>query len=94
MNAYQVIVAPILSEKSTDLKKMHTYVFRVHPKANKYQIVDAVKELYNVEVLRCRTLNVKGKPKRLRREAGYTSRWKKAYITLAKGASIATLDGV
>ncbi len=94
MNSYEIIIAPILSEKSTDLRQSGTYVFRVNKQANKYQIMNAMKELYNVTPVRCRTLNVRGKPKRVRKEPGYTAQWKKAYVTLEKGASIVALDGV
>jgi len=68
-------------------------VFQVSLRANKHQILDAIKELYNVTPVTCRTIRMKGKPKRLRRESGYTSSWKKAYVTLEKGASISQLDG-
>ena len=99
MRADRVIIEPILSEKSnlareTECKK---YIFRVDPAANKFEIMAAVKELFNVECTACNVMNVKGKPKFSRAKGGfkkgYTPNWKKAIVTLAKGQSIAAIEG-
>ena len=99
MRADRVIIEPILSEKSNlpraaDCKK---YTFRVDPAANKFEIMAAVKELFNVECTACNVMNVKGKPKFSRAKGGfkkgYTPNWKKAIVTLAKGQSIAAIEG-
>ena len=64
------------------------YTFEVARNANKYQIKDAVEELFSVHVTRVNTINVKPKTKRVRYIAGKTRQWKKAVVTLAEGESI------
>lgn len=100
MRADQVIIEPIVSEKSTiareaDPKK---YTFRVAPQANKFEIRAAVKELFGVDATACNVMNMKGKPKYSRGKGGaikgYTSSWKKAIVTLAHGQSIDAIEGV
>lgn len=100
MRADQVIIEPIVSEKSTiaresDCKK---YTFRVAPQANKFEIAAAVKEIFGVDVTSCNVMNMKGKPKFSRGKGGYikgtTASWKKAIVTLAHGQSINAIEGV
>ena len=100
MRADRVIIEPILSEKTNlmregDCKK---YVFRVDPAANKFEIMAAVKEIFNVDCEKCNVMNVGGKPKFSRGKSGYikgyTPSWKKAIVTLAKGQSIQAIEGV
>lgn len=100
MRADQVIIEPIVSEKSTiarenDCKK---YTFRVAPQANKFEIAAAVKEIFGVDVTACNVMNMKGKPKFSRGKGGYikgtTASWKKAVVTLAHGQSINAIEGV
>lgn len=100
MRADQVIIEPIVSEKSTiarenDCKK---YTFRVAPQANKFEIAAAVKEIFGVDVTACNVMNMKGKPKFSRGKGGYikgtTASWKKAIVTLAHGQSINAIEGV
>lgn len=82
----QVIITPLITEKSTGLKDTSRILcFRVAKKANKVEIKDAVEELFNVRVTKVRTLAVHGKWKRLGRNPGRTPDWKKAYVTLAEG---------
>lgn len=83
MTAYDIILAPIVSENSLMLTSEKKYTFRVHPKANKYQIKDAVEEIFNVKVTAVNTMRVKGKPKRQGRFEGTTRNWKKAIVTLS-----------
>ncbi|GMO47626.1 MAG: 50S ribosomal protein L23 [Termitinemataceae bacterium] len=90
----KVLIEPILSEKSNILRESNKYVFKVDPKATKVQIKEAVRRLFNVHVLSCTTMNVKGKPKRTRAVKGMTSDWKKATVHLAKGEKIALFEGV
>ncbi len=100
MRADQIILAPIVSEKSNiaregDKKK---YTFRVNPQANKFEIMKAVKELFGVNCVACNVMNVKGKPKFSRGKGGYikgtTPSWKKAIVTVAKGETISAIEGV
>ena len=99
MRADQVIIKPILSEKSNLAREAECkkYTFRVDPKANKFEIMKACKELFGVNFISCNVMNVKGKPKYSRGKGGaikgYTVSWKKAVVTLAKGESIAAIEG-
>ena len=99
MRADRVIIEPILSEKSNIARESECrkYTFKVDPKANKYEIMKAVKELFKVDCTSCNVMNVGGKPKFSRGKGGfikgYTSSWKKAIVTLAKGQSIAAIEG-
>ncbi len=99
MRADRVIIEPILSEKSNFAREAECkkYTFKVDPAANKFEIMAAVKELFNVECTACNVMNVKGKPKFSRAKGGfkkgYTPNWKKAIVTLAKGQSIAAIEG-
>lgn len=93
--AYDIIIAPIVSENSMDLTAEKKYTFRVHPKANKYQIKDAVEEIFNVKVVAVNTMHVKGKPKRQGRFEGTSRNWKKAIITLSpESKEIEFFDGI
>ena len=85
-NATQVILAPVITEKSTGLKEASRILcFRVARKANKIEIRHAVEQLFKVKVAEVRTMNAHGKVKRMGRYAGRRSDWKKAYVTLAEG---------
>jgi large subunit ribosomal protein L23 len=100
MRSDQVIIAPILSEKSNLEREGETkkYTFKVHMDANKPMIKQAVKELFGVTPVSCNTMIVKGKPKYTRGKSGSvlgnTGDWKKAVVTLAKGESIQAIEGV
>jgi len=81
-----VIIAPVITEKSTGLKDAsRTLCFRVARKANKIEIKTAVESLFKVKVAAVRTLRTHGKWKRMGRYAGQRPDWKKAYVTLAEG---------
>jgi len=83
---YDVIRRPRLTEKSARLQEQtNTVVFSVATDANKIQIKEAVKKLFNVKVAKVATAHVLGKKKRGRLRAGRTQDWKKAYVTLAEG---------
>ena len=90
MDASQVIIRPVVSEKSYVLVNAgNKYTFRVHQDAHKTQIRQAVEQLYpDVKVLEVRTLSVKSKPKRRGFSSGRTRSWKKAIVTLREGDSI------
>ena len=88
MTAHEIIIRPIVSERSYSEMEQNKYTFEVHKDANKYQIKDAIEEIFNVKVTRVNTLRVKPKTKRVRYVAGQTRSWKKAVVTVAEGQSI------
>ena len=87
-SAYNVIIRPIVSERSFDLMGQNKYTFEVAKQAPKKEIAAAVEKLFGVHVLKVNTINVKPKTKRVRYVAGQTRSWKKAIVTLAEGDSI------
>ena len=89
-DARDVIIAPIVSEKSYGLIEENTYTFEVHPDATKPEIKDAVRSIFDVQVLKVNTVNRKGKRKRNRRDGTWGKRpdHKRALVTLAEGDSI------
>jgi large subunit ribosomal protein L23 len=92
---HQIILAPVVSEKSTRAAEKHNQaVFKVLRDAKKPEIKIAIETLFKVKVESVQTLNVKGKTKRFGQTFGYRSDWKKAYITLAEGQEIDFLGGV
>jgi len=85
-DAYQVILRPVITEKSTLLKDINREVcFEVDRKANKAEIKTAVEQLFKVKVERVRTQSRRGKMKRVGRSQGRTKDWKKAYVKLKEG---------
>jgi len=95
MNQYEdILIEPVLSEKANLLREQGKYVFKVDPKANKIQIKEAVRRMFNVHPISCTVMVVGGKPKRLRNRAGYTATWKKAIVRLPKDEKIAVFEGV
>lgn len=86
MRPQEVILGPLITEKSTLLKEERgVLAFKVAPRANKVQVRQAIETLFKVKVDSVRTENVHGKFKRVGRYAGYRSDWKKAYVTLKPG---------
>jgi len=86
---HRLILAPIVSEKSTRVLELgNQVVFKVLKDAAKPEIKVAVEKLFNVKVTEVRTLNVKGKNKGGQKSPGRRSDWKKAYVTLAEGQTI------
>jgi large subunit ribosomal protein L23 len=90
----KILIEPILSEKSNLLREQGKYVFRVDPSANKIQIKEAVRKLFDVEPVSCTVMVVGGKPKKMRRKSGYTASWKKAIVRLPEGKKIGIFEGV
>lgn len=82
MIAEEVIIAPVVTEKSNDEIQMGKYTFKVNKKATKVDIKRAVEKLFEVKVLSVNTMTVKGKEKRVGRSVGKTSDWKKAIVTI------------
>jgi large subunit ribosomal protein L23 len=94
MDAGQVIIRPVVSEKSYALATVGKYTFRVHPDAHKTQIKQAIEELFGVGVLGVRTSSVPSKPKRRGYTAGRTRQWKKAVIQVREGDTIPIFQGL
>ena len=80
--AQDIILKPIITEKSMDGIANKRYTFQVATNATKPEIAKAVEELFGVEVAKVNTINMKKKPKRLGYNFGYTAEWKKAIVTL------------
>lgn len=99
MEDINVLIEPVLTEKTNAMREGETkkYVFKVDPRANKIQIMGAVRKLFNVVPADCHILNVKAKPRMARTKSGMrhgkTTPWKKAIITLKAGDKIAAVDG-
>jgi len=90
----QVIRRPLITEKGTLVRELNNQiVFEVARDATKVEIRQAVEKLFNVKVIKVRTLNYKGKRKRLGLVMGRRNHWKKAYVTLAPGHSIDFFEG-
>jgi large subunit ribosomal protein L23 len=94
MNAHQIIIRPLITEKNTNLMALNKYCFEVDQKANKQQIKRAVEEVFKVAVVSVHTMNVRGKLRRRGQKLGYTADWKKAIVTLAEGNRIELFEGV
>ena len=88
MDPSQVVIRPVVSEKSYVLAEAGKYTFRVHDKAHKTQIRQAVEELFDVKVLAVRTVSVKSTPKRRGQTSGRTRHWKKAIVQVRPGDTI------
>lgn len=87
--AHDIILAPVVSEKSYDLIEFHnTYTFEVDPRSNKQEIRDAIEEVFDVKVLRVNTMNRQGKRKRYGYKMGRRRDIKRAVVRLAPGDSI------
>jgi large subunit ribosomal protein L23 len=95
MDPSQVLIRPVVSEKSYVLAAVDKYTFRVHPDAHKTQIKQAVETMFpEVKVVEVRTMSVKSKPKRRGLINGRTRRWKKAVVQLRPGDSIPIFQGL
>jgi large subunit ribosomal protein L23 len=93
VNARQVILRPVISEKSYALLAANKYTFRVHDRSNKTQVRQAVEEVFGVRVQGVRTAWVKPKPKRRGYTSGVRRRWKKAIVTLHPEDTIELFEG-
>ena len=94
MDHSQIIIRPVVSEKSYVLAANDRYTFRVHPDAHKTQIRQAVEALFDVNVVDVRTLSVKSKPKRRGHTSGRTRQWKKAIVQVRPGETIPIFQGL
>ncbi|HEY1537571.1 MAG TPA: 50S ribosomal protein L23 [Polyangiaceae bacterium] len=94
MDHSQVIIRPVVSEKSYVLSAANRYTFRVHDDAHKTQIRQAIEALFDVHVVEVRTASVKTKPKRRGTTTGRTRSWKKAIVQVRDGESIPVFQGL
>jgi len=94
MDDSQIIIRPVVSEKSYVLAAAGKYTFRVHPDAHKTQIRQAIEALFDVGVVEVRTLSVKSKPKRRGMSRGRTRTWKKAIVQVRAGDTIPIFQGL
>ena len=93
MNYEDILIEPVLTEKANMLREQNKYTFKVLPSADKIQIKEAVRRLFNVKVLSCTVMNVRGKEKHVRGKLGKTAAWKKAIVKLAPGETIKVFEG-
>ena len=90
-----IIIAPVITEKSMAGIADKKYTFKVAKDANKIEIAEAVAKLFKVDVAKVNTINIRGKMKRMGRYSGYTASWKKAIVTLkANSKPIEFFDGL
>jgi large subunit ribosomal protein L23 len=94
MDPSQVIIRPIVSEKTFALAETSKYTFRVHDRAHKTQIRQAIEQLFEVKVVEVRTATVKSKPKRRGHTSGRTRQWKKAIVQVREGDTIPIFQGL
>ena len=94
MQYEDILIEPVLSEKANLMRDEGKYVFKVAMSADKLQIKEAVRKLFNVNPISCTTMIVGGKPKRQRYRRGYTSSWKKAIVRIPKDEKITIFEGV
>ena len=93
MDVRQILLAPVVSEKSYSLIEDDKYSFRVHPRAHKTQIRQAVEELFDVTVVGVNVVNVRSKPKRRGFSKGTKPGWKKAIVQVQAGDRIDIFEG-
>ena len=94
MDHTQVIIHPVVSEKSYVLAAAGKYTFRIHADAHKTQVRQAVEALFDVHVEEVRTIAVKSKPKRRGSSRGRTRSWKKAIVQVRAGETIPIFSGM
>ena len=95
MNARDIILAPVITEKAVSVLPEKKYTFRVKKDANKIAIKYAVEEIFGVKVAKVNTISMKGHLRRMGRNEGYTSDWKKAVVTLTEDSkTIEFFDGM
>jgi large subunit ribosomal protein L23 len=95
MDIYQIIKKPLITEKGTRQKESYNQIcLKVDRRANKVEIRQAVEQLFKTKVLEVKTMNIMGKKRRIGRNAGAKSDWKKAIVKLAPGKTIEFFEGM
>ena len=90
---HDIIIRPVISEKSSRLMEKNQYTFEVHPRANKIQIRNAIQEIFKVKVEKVHTIKVHSKPKRMGMFVGKSRSWKKAIVSVQQGQRIDFFEG-
>lgn len=93
-SSYDIIVKPVITEKTVSMMEAGKYTFRVAISANKFEIKKAVQEIFKVDVVNISTMNVRGKLKKQGYSQGMTPSWKKAIVTLKEGQRIEVFEGL
>jgi large subunit ribosomal protein L23 len=94
-SVFQIVRKPRITEKAALAGASdNSMVFEVHPDANKIEIRNAVEKIFDVKVDEVRTVNCRGKMKRVGQRTGYQRNWKKAYVSLKEGSSIDIIEGL
>lgn len=93
-NPRDILIKPIITEKTSTMMQENKYTFKVALNANKIEIRQAVESIFNVKVLDVHTMRVLGKVKRMGKTAGKRSDYKKAIVKLAEGQSIEFFEGI
>ncbi|MBI3358639.1 MAG: 50S ribosomal protein L23 [Nitrospirae bacterium] len=94
MNRHDIIVSPLVTEKSTLLREtFNQYCFVVRPDVNRSEVKKALEETLSVKITKVRMMNVMGKEKRLNRFIGRRPDWKKAVVTLKEGQKLTIFEG-
>ena len=86
MNAHDIIIAPVITERSMAGIENKKYTFKVAKTADKVSIAKAVEEIFKETVVKVNTMNVRGQERRMGRYSGYTPSWKKAIVTLSESS--------
>ena len=95
MTAQDIVIKPIITEKSMEGLQESKYTFKVAKDANKIEIAKAVEELFGVKVAKVNTMHVRGRSRRMGMHRGYTPDWKKAIVTLTEDSkTIEFFDGM
>ena len=93
-NLYNIVIAPIITEKATKISEKNQYVFKVKIDSNKKEIKQAIEKLFKVKIKKIKTIKIKGKSKILKGTKGRRSDYKKAIICLNKGENLDYSGGV
>ncbi len=93
-NSYDIILKPVITEKTVAMMEEGKYTFKVAKGSNKFEIKNAIQDIFKVNVVNISTMNVRGKVKRMGRSEGKTSSWKKAIVTLKEGQQIEVFEGL
>ena len=94
MQAFRVLVAPVITEKATDLAQVGKYIFAVPVNATKSQVIEKIENVYGVSPVKVNMINVTGKKVRRGRQWGKRNDWKKAIVTLSAGEKLEIYEGV
>ncbi|MCL2791752.1 MAG: 50S ribosomal protein L23 [Spirochaetaceae bacterium] len=100
MKVESILIEPVVTEKTNAMReaKSFKYAFRITPEANKFQVMDAVRKMFNVKPVACNVAWVKSKKKTSRTKSGFRegekAAWKKAIVTLSPGEKIDIFEGV